>query len=570
MKSQSSGSNLQHELVDRTNACKPVAKFRRLGSSTSSSNNHDSCHDDDDENATQQSPPPQQRQDCTRTVIRTLTQPLVHPPKTQELHDTLLIPWSICIPLDGAHDYTMRHHWQRQAQTPLYQRMFDWHPAPDIPTADNASLYFSLGDSSSPFFAPWQDVGKALKELVWHQVASRHQGGGGGNDGGHVVLSCWDLDVFVATAGPQWEDQSNDSATTMFHKVLHTQWERPPHPDYYLLRCHYDKAGQRLVFGYHQYAPPATSNQNKSAHTDEDRGFATFHPTVDISLHDDNWRLTTCIVLTNLARILHCLKDYAVPLVWKNSSKLHLVHQNNGRRAVQKVYHGDTICPQIKATVHNMVAIYQQMAQARVPHVDCLVSVVRHADKGSTTRTTCQFTPVGRAYQPLDWNELLDALVCVAEALVALHALNIMHRDIRWANVMHVLDASSSEPTTCNADTTVFTREWILFDFEFAAKSPQPAVPHLTATNHAPEMLDRAESFQHDTAVDIWGLGYLMQQAMVDIPASHAANFAALQTACLHSDPTQRPTAVECLNELQRFQAMPASHELDFVRATEK
>jgi hypothetical protein len=72
--------------------------------------------------------------------------------------------------------------------------------------------------------------------------------------------------------------------------------------------------------------------------------------------------------------------------------------------------------------------------------------------------TTCgqsqrivQFAPVGRSYLPETFDELMDALICVGETLVALGAIDIMHCGIRWANIFHALDESKGR--------TSFTKE---------------------------------------------------------------------------------------------------------------
>ena len=72
----------------------------------------------------------------------------------------------------------------------------------------------------------------------------------------------------------------------------------------------------------------------------------------------------------------------------------------------------------------------------------------------------------------------------------------------------------------------------------------------------------------HTTAVDIWGLGYLIQQSYVDVPKSHASELELLQTKCMEENPSRRPTAIECLNILKELQqARPISTEKDVIVA---
>ena len=179
--------------------------------------------------------------------------------------------------------------------------------------------------------------------------------------------------------------------------------------------------------------------------------------------------------------------------------------------------------------------------------------------------TVCKFAPIGRCYLPINAQELLDALGCVVETLLVLHSHQIMHRDIRWGNVFHALDRPNGHD-----NKQQFTREWVLFDFEFAALAPQPPFGEhsLTPDNHAPEMISTAlqsitggDNGYHDTAVDVWGLGYLLANAFVDLPKSHASDLLQLQEQCLQKDPAFRPTTRECFEIIRKLQARPLSTE---------
>ena len=177
-------------------------------------------------------------------------------------------------------------------------------------------------------------------------------------------------------------------------------------------------------------------------------------------------------------------------------------------------------------------------------------------------------------YIAKNFNELLDALYCVGETLVALGKIGIMHRDIRWANVFHALGDNNSNRGE-QQQSLSFTREWILFDFEYAACSPQDAFPAHTLTpgNHAPEMILHpnndatavaiGQEQKHDTSVDVWGFGYLIQHSMVDIPESHFDDIKQLQDDCLEINPVDRPSALECLERIRILQARPQSKEKD-------
>jgi hypothetical protein len=352
---------------------------------------------------------------------------------------------------------------------------------------------------------------------------------------------------------------------------------------HYLLRCHHDKEKHELQFGYHYYICAPNLPKSESG---EGIPVSTFQNLHRVSLRDDNWRLTTCIILKNLARLLSCLKDFAIPLVAR-PEKLSVVTIaeptssgetssgnwnrgiiNPGQQRIQKVYENEFICNIFNATVSNMIRIYQTMKDAQVPYTDHIESVVEDTGDFEVTgnrRRIIQFAPIGRTYLPENLIELLDALICVTKTLVSLGKLGIMHRDIRWANVFHAFDGLSH----ANKELS-FTSEWVLFDFEYAAFAPQEAFPAHTLTpgNHAPEMILKADEDNdfcekplkpHDVAVDIWGLGFLIQHAEVDIPESHAAEMVEMTCHCLQENPKDRPTAEECLGRLESLRAKPAS-----------
>lgn len=427
--------------------------------------------------------------DCTLSYIRALTAPLITPPSTEELASILETPWNVRVPVD-ANDCSTRSHWKDQPQSPLFDKMMKWQ---DSGGGVKLHPYLSFSESiASPFFAPQDDIERCLKYLLLHQVGS-HQ------TSSYSSLESYNTIVFVSTA-PNFDAQ----------ELTNMQLSA----DCPLLRSHYDKSKQQVVFGYH-----------------DSKDVTKFHPLVHVSLTDEDWRLKLCILVTNTARILNCMIHYAIPLTCCPSKRCLIVE--NDISYIQKTYSSNDICG--ITTVENMISIYQSIQD--VPFTDRLVSVNKQGDS-----TSCKFAPIGRTYLPQDTSELLDALECVAQALVMLHKQNIMHRDIRWANVFHALK-----------DTTSFKRKWILFDFEFAAISPQPVLPthSLTPGNHAPEMISDAQDGVHTAAVDIWGIGYLLANCYVDL----SPELLQLQNDCMNSNPDQRPTAQECLARIQKLQS---------------
>lgn len=457
--------------------------------------------------------------DCMLGYVRVLTRPPVVAPPAGELTAALVEPWNVRIPVD-TDDPTTTMHWREQTRNDNCNAMFDWEPPAAAPRA-RLHPYFSFSmQAGNPFFTPSQDIANCLKHLLLHRIGW-HQ------EGSFSSLVSHDTTLFLSTVS------GFDEASV---EGMHTD------KSYYVLRCHHDKARKQLMFGYH-------------SKFSEDRSFQRLHV---VSLGDEDWRLTSCVILKNIARILNCLKDYAVPLTCNN--KLSVVEGS-----IQKIYRSNNCGNDSQdgpiATVTNMIDMYKRIDD--VPHTDKLISAEESTLPDGKMAYVCRFAPIGRSYLPENIIELLEALVCVAEALVATHSIGVMHRDIRWANLFRAFENSSVPPSKDSS----FSREWILFDFEFAALTPQPAFAahSLTPGNHAPEMTDTAETHHdpHTTAVDIWGIGYLIAHAEVDIPVSHAAALSDLRELCMHPIPELRPSAVQCLDKLKYLQSLDISHERD-------
>jgi hypothetical protein len=209
--------------------------------------------------------------------------------------------------------------------------------------------------------------------------------------GHHITLTSHDVDLFIAT-GSNFDDSENEISKFNISSR------------YYLLRCHHDSKQQQLQFGYH-----LSSN-------------TMFHILEIVSLRDENWRLTTCVILKNLARIVSCLKDYAIPLSAR-TEKLSLVQVTNKAGTttttrIQKVYSTDYICNMFNATVTNMITIYDTIQQHNIPHTDQLVSVADDIKESNNKqhRRICQFEPVGRSYLPeVKYNDCDNSLLRYCE-----------------------------------------------------------------------------------------------------------------------------------------------------------
>ncbi|KAI9566666.1 hypothetical protein HD554DRAFT_2174326 [Boletus coccyginus] len=140
-------------------------------------------------------------------------------------------------------------------------------------------------------------------------------------------------------------------------------------------------------------------------------------------------------------------------------------------------------CPDKLVRVLRLQSIYGMLKKRRVPNVDSL----KHRFDSSLI-----LSPRGLAKTPTSEEELLGAIICVLEALEVLHEKpSILHRDIRWPNVMRRLEDRL---------------KWFIIDWEEAVLAPGTAEPHFKQSTHSPRVFVDG----HGTEVDIWGVGGLI------------------------------------------------------------
>ena len=76
----------------------------------------------------------------------------------------------------------------------------------------------------------------------------------------------------------------------------------------------------------------------------------------------------------------------------------------------------------------------------------------------------------------------------------------MFHRDIRWQNIMQSHEDSF---------------KWFLIDWEDASFAPTKGAPHLSRSEHSPNVYKD----NHGADVDIWAVGRLIFTAQLQVPA---------------------------------------------------
>ncbi|OUZ99459.1 hypothetical protein BVC80_8973g3 [Macleaya cordata] len=162
----------------------------------------------------------------------------------------------------------------------------------------------------------------------------------------------------------------------------------------------------------------------------------------------------------------------------------------------------------------------------RIPHAEYIF-------RSSEKDLALTFKPRGCKLKPTNCEQLVEALKFVTKALVALHDLSFMHRDLGWDKVMKRSDREN---------------EWFVGGFEEAVGAPQ-IYPNggMVGPRHAPEM----GRGLHGVKVDMWGVGQLVKTSGLAVPML----LRELQNRCLDQNPEQRPTAADCYHHLLQLQS---------------
>ncbi|KAI3762427.1 hypothetical protein L1987_52857 [Smallanthus sonchifolius] len=181
----------------------------------------------------------------------------------------------------------------------------------------------------------------------------------------------------------------------------------------------------------------------------------------------------------------------------------------------------------------------------RIPHSEYICM-------SSERDLSLSFKPRGCKLKLVNFEQLVEALKHVTKALVALHDLSFMHRDLGWDKVMRRNDREN---------------EWFVIGFDEAASAPQiypqqqeASLPPKTSVEgrHAPELKGRG---MHGVKVDVWGVGQMLKTCgLVGLPKA----LRELQKRCLDQNPEQRPTAADCYHHLLQLQSSMSAAAGDY------
>jgi hypothetical protein len=200
---------------------------------------------------------------------------------------------------------------------------------------------------------------------------------------------------------------------------------------------------------------------------------------------------------------------------------------------VIKKYPSEMPTSLVHAVIDHLKLVHSLMSSRSVPNV---IQLVRSNMK---KKTVC-LTPVGYPEVPKDLKELVRALLDILDALVSMHQLKIVHRDLRWDNILRYCSGGQNWFIIDFDDSAQLTKEgrdWIIHQ----AKDAQDMDP----ASHAPELYNST----HDEKVDIWSIGYLIQTSHLNL----SPEVIKVKNDCMQDNPKKRPTALVLQRRFQKI-----------------
>lgn len=319
-------------------------------------------------------------------------------------------------------------------------------------------------------------------------------------------------------------DNQPDPSSSMVEKLLWTYMDLPYILGYYAV-------------GYSVTFCAMSLSQDRVIRTD----------LYSLDLSSPSERLKALVPCYRIAGLLQLLADRCCTTVDTNNNKMVMIPYSD----FERVDMGDgNIIEMTPNTVirffsskkkwASVKGIYDYLLDHAIPHVEFL-------HRSNEKDLSLVFKPRGCKSKPFNIDQLVEALMYVTKALVALHDVSFMHRDLSWEKVMRRTDREA---------------EWFVCGFEEAAAAPK-IHPHVMMTTtaeaeargrHPPEMVRGL----HTAKVDVWGVGYLIKTSGL-LSSNMPKMLRELQKKCLEQNPEQRPSAADCYHHLLQLQSSLSS-----------
>ncbi|KAK6926317.1 hypothetical protein RJ641_008036 [Dillenia turbinata] len=316
----------------------------------------------------------------------------------------------------------------------------------------------------------------------------------------------------------QLRDNHIDPSSSIVEKLLWTYMDLPYILGYYAI-------------GYLVTFCALTRSQDRVIRTD----------LYSLDLSTPSERLKALVPCWRIGGLLSLLADKCFNSLASNSSSYKMMFPYSDFERIE-MGNGNVVeltpntVTRIYSSKRKLIAVKEiyDFLDHRIPHAEFI-------ENCSERDLALVFKPRGCKSKPTTCEQLVEALKFVTKALVALHDLSFMHRDLSWDKVMRRNDREN---------------EWFVCGFEEAVGAPQ-IYPHGGGggggggVTRAPEM----GRGLHGVKVDVWGIGQLVKTCGVVGVGGMPKMLRELMNRCLDQNPENRPTAAECYHHLLQFQS---------------
>jgi serine/threonine protein kinase len=231
----------------------------------------------------------------------------------------------------------------------------------------------------------------------------------------------------------------------------------------------------------------------------------------------------------NLVFIFNLLASYA----YRPRAHIDLVAAGNKDREILTIP---------RTPPQNNIQIYlDRVVKVCIPAPDAVYDAVasiqgsisiERTKKPGEELTTIITKPVHSQVLPLTFKQLVRVLRSVLLFLHKFHEKRLLHRDIRWPNILRTGQG-----------------KWILIDFELAAEFTAPPLDDvaLDPAHKPPEA--RGMDRTYDVSGEVWQVGMLIHKWLAERAVAVPKAFTILYTSMIDGKPINRP----CVSDAYRF-----------------